>query len=213
MISVTTCASHLKAQTPEAQRMARKSFRHPGGWVELPLHLRVGVSSRAGILVGQVSHSVGLGNMAEKTKQTNSNHRNIQDTSRPPPTYSDTATLERQQVAHISTRCCADSFLSISSSNASWSLCCRAIAGVVGRPQCTINDSLSFSRRPARPAHGRRRPATGHQRGSQCIAKYITSTTHRCRAGAPNVPRTSLGGAPLPLDALRAHPRSAHGSR
>ena len=55
---------------------------------------------------------------------------------------------------------CADSFLSISSSNASWSLCCRAIAGVVGRPQCTINDSLSFSRRPARPAYGRRRPAT-----------------------------------------------------
>ena len=54
----------------------------------------------------------------------------------------------------------SDSFLSISSSNASWSLCCRAIAGVVGRPQCTINDSLSFSRRPARPAHGRRRPAT-----------------------------------------------------
>ena len=55
---------------------------------------------------------------------------------------------------------CADSFLSISSSNASWSLCCRAIAGVVGRPQCTINDSLSFSRRPARPAHRRWRLAT-----------------------------------------------------
>ena len=63
----------------------------------------------------------------------------------------------RQQAHnHLHSVLC-DSFLSISSSNASWSLCRRAIAGVVGRPQCTINDSLSFSRRPARPAHGRRR--------------------------------------------------------
>ena len=67
----------------------------------------------------------------------------------------------RQQAHnHVHLLLCRDSFLSISSSNASCSLCCRAIAGVVGRPQCTINDSLSFSRRPARPAHGRRRPAT-----------------------------------------------------
>ena len=67
----------------------------------------------------------------------------------------------RQQVAYIHFQwCVVPTFLSISSSNASWSLCRRAIAGVVGRPQCTINDSLSFSRRPARPAHGRRRPAT-----------------------------------------------------
>ena len=73
----------------------------------------------------------------------------------------------RQQVADIHFQwCVVPTFLSISSSNASWSLCCRAIAGVVGRPQCTINDSLSFSRRPARPAHGRRRPPR--------IAKYIT---------------------------------------
>jgi len=54
------------------------------------LLLLVGVSSRASILVGQVPHSVGLGNMAEKTKHTTSNHRNIQDASRPPP---HTATL------------------------------------------------------------------------------------------------------------------------
>ena len=79
--------------------------------------------------------------------------------------------------------CCADSFLSISSSNASWSLCCQAIAGVVGRPQCTINDSLSFSRRPARPAHGRRRPAT-HRKiynlGSQARSRLRRSrAVHR----------------------------------
>ena len=67
----------------------------------------------------------------------------------------------RQQVAYIHFQwCVVPTFLSISSSNASWSLCRRAIAGVVGRPQCTINDSLSFSRRPARPAHRRRRLAT-----------------------------------------------------
>ena len=66
----------------------------------------------------------------------------------------------RQQVAHIhSNGVLCRTFLSISSSNASWSLCRRAIAGVVGRPQCTINESLSFSRRPARPAHRRRRLA------------------------------------------------------
>ena len=66
----------------------------------------------------------------------------------------------RQQVAHIhSNGVLCRTVLSISSSNASWSLCRRAIAGVVGRPQCTINDSLSFSRRPARPAHRRRRLA------------------------------------------------------
>ena len=38
-------------------------------------------------------------------------------------------------------------------------LCCRRHRGRrFGRPQCTINDSVSFSRRPARPAHGRRPP-------------------------------------------------------
>ena len=68
----------------------------------------------------------------------------------------------RQQVAYIHFQwCVVPTFLSISSSHASWSLCRRAIAGVVGRPQCTINDSLSFSRCPARP---RRRRLSTHRK-------------------------------------------------
>ena len=63
------------------------------------LLLHVGASSRASILVGQVPHCVGIGNMAEKPKLTSSNHRNKKDTSRP---TQHTATLP-PNTAHIPT--------------------------------------------------------------------------------------------------------------
>ena len=64
------------------------------------LLLLVGVSSRASILVGQVPHSIGLGNMAEKPNLTTSNHSNLQDHLTPTPT---TTTLPPQIPPHIAT--------------------------------------------------------------------------------------------------------------
>ena len=45
-----------------------------------------------------------------------------------------------------------DWFCTISSSNGTWSLGSRVVADVVGRSQCTINESLAFNLRLARPA-------------------------------------------------------------
>eukprot|EP00964_Phaeocystis_antarctica_P068953 scaffold41813_cov68-Phaeocystis_antarctica.AAC.1 len=67
----------------------------------------------------------------------------------------------RQQVADIHCQWCVVRTPSCPSRAATPAgLCAAEPSRASWRPQCTINDSLSFSRRPARPAHRRRRLAT-----------------------------------------------------
>ena len=90
--------------TSGSKSAARAAARAAGcsSWTcwSASLLLLAGVSSRASILVGQVPHSIGLGNMAEKPNLTTSNHSNLQDHLTPTPT---TTTLPPQIPPHIAT--------------------------------------------------------------------------------------------------------------